>query len=131
MKEALLHVYQQRLDKCTSEQFWAVALLASLCAFVLLQRSSLAPIPAWIVGLGVALTTFAAAAFVYSRHRIYLFYDARLVELARGSGVGADLPHPAERTPSKRLALSSGVVFYLALSAGMGAATTYVCFATR
>ena len=35
MKETILQLLQQRMDKCTTEQFWAVAMVTGLDAFVL------------------------------------------------------------------------------------------------
>jgi hypothetical protein len=127
MKDQLLQLYQQRLDKCTTEQFWAVALLGTLCGFVLLHRDAFSPVPLPLVGVAVAFTALVAAAYVYTRHRIYLFYDGLLVDLLREEGLGAGLLHPRDRSRTKQAALLSGVLFYLAVSLGMGLGTAYAC----
>ena len=71
MKNTLIQIYQQRMDKCTTEQFWAVALLAAMCGFILLQKKSLFMIPHFLVGTAVIIVTIAAALYIYSRHKIF------------------------------------------------------------
>lgn len=39
VKDALLGVLQQRMDTCTTEQFWAVGAITGLDAFLLTQAA--------------------------------------------------------------------------------------------
>lgn len=71
MKEALLGILQQRMDKCTVEQFWAVAIISALDAFVLGKPDSLRDLPSIAVAGAVVWTTAVGIWYLISRHREY------------------------------------------------------------
>ena len=56
MREAILQLLQQRMDKCTTEQVWAVAMFTGLDAFALHSSAAVAgPAPlAVVLHCGVA-----------------------------------------------------------------------------
>jgi hypothetical protein len=128
MKNTLIQIYQQRMDKCTTEQFWAVALLAAMCGFILLQKKSLFMIPHFLVGTAVIIVTIAAALYIYSRHKIYVYYDNHFLNLVNDEEPYKEFRLLHKNNISKRAAVLSGVVFYLIVSLGMGFFTAYVCF---
>lgn len=74
-KDALLGMYQQRMDKCMTEQFWIVAAISALDAGILSQSSLPAGLPRWLVIAGLTLATVYGIYFV--RHRHITFYDYR------------------------------------------------------
>ncbi len=72
---------QTRKDKCTTEQFWAVATVLGVNAFLLTQRSDLSFIPPWIVIVHSAVISFYAAWFVIDRAKGYREIDTGKREL--------------------------------------------------
>lgn len=72
---------QTRKDKCTTEQFWAVATILGINAFLLTQRSDLSFVPAWVVVVHSAVISFYAAWFVIDRAIAYRKIDTGKREL--------------------------------------------------
>ena len=59
MKETYATILFERMNKCTTEQFWAVATVSGAHAFAMLQAPSLlAVLPRWLVILALALGTY-------------------------------------------------------------------------
>jgi hypothetical protein len=78
MKDTLIEVMQAQMDKCTNEQFWAVASVTAADGFFVTQRKDLAAVPSWLAlgMLGVA-TTYSIY-FVIHRHvAYYRLHNAR------------------------------------------------------
>ena len=100
------------MDKCTTEQFWAVAVITGLCALVVTQKSSLVnAIPIWVI-----LTTFVIIAcygvfYVLDRHMTYHRNAQDLVSLIQDF---PDCPERMKRVPDPlKLRSFTGSAFYL------------------
>ena len=112
MKETIIALLQQRMDKCTTEQFWAVASLTAADAFVVSGRDQLLQsLPRWVL---LSLITFASAygvLFVIQRHLgFYRNRDA----MARLLADERDVPDFLRDEPRRRSFNSlSGVMFYV------------------
>ncbi|SRR6266404_2545289 len=72
---------QTQKDKCTTEQFWAVATVLGINAFLLTQRSDLTFVPQWVVIVHSALVSFYGAWFVTDRAVAYRKIDTGKQEL--------------------------------------------------
>lgn len=66
---------QTQKDKCTTEQFWAVATVLGINAFLLTQRSDLVFVPRWVVIAHSAFVSLYAAWFVIDRAKEYRKID--------------------------------------------------------
>jgi len=103
-----------RMGRAYQEQVWAVALVGSAAGFLIAQRERIVPLlrrPP-LLALGVWVTGVLALLFIWSRHAIYLHYDA----IARGLlGTAAGAVSPAAR----QLAGWTGVTLYSLLVLGM------------
>lgn len=121
MKEAIANVLQQWMDKCTSEQFWAVATLTGFNAFIISQKEDiLAALPSWGVLVAVGLATAWGLYYIIHRHVAYYFLRGELVELLKNEH---GIPVFLKTRPNKWRASSlTGVIFYagwvLVLGAG-------------
>lgn len=112
MKNTIASLLQTRMDKCTAEQFWAVATLTAADSFFISQsRGALASIPRCFLLFAVAAATIYGIWFVIGRHRAY--YKNRL-SLASLLSDEKDAPDWLKRPPnlSTRNSLS-GVLFYV------------------
>ncbi len=120
MKEALLGLLQQRADKCTTEQFWAVATLSGMNAFVIAQKKDLlTALPAWAVILIITVPTIYGTYYVIHRHTSYYVYRAALAKLLQNE---ADAPAFLKKCPPTWKGKSlSGVVFYVMWIVGLWA----------
>lgn len=109
MDDSFINIYQTRMDKCTREQFWAVALLSSMNGFVIIQKDVLISVlcPVHIV-IGIIFATLICAAFIISRHFIYLHYD-KLIKPIIGSKIKL-------KSITKNTAMLSGVFLYILIS---------------
>jgi len=118
-------VYQQRMDKCTTEQFWMVALLGGMNGFIIAQKELLSlALGTTALVAAVVIASLVGVVFVLSRHLVYRHYDQAIT------------PHLAEA--SKRVGKSkllragriavrySGVIIYLFVILASGTATVLV-----
>lgn len=82
MKAEIAGILQTRMDKCTTEQFWAVAAVAALCAYLLSERQSIRSLfSVWAV-LGVVLIVACYGIyFVVNRHIAYFRLRNALADL--------------------------------------------------
>ena len=84
MKDALLGVLQQRMDKCTSEQFWAVGAITGLDAFLLTQAGQIQLyFPSTLVIATVIVLAIYGYYFIASRHVGYFLIYDQLVDLVK------------------------------------------------
>lgn len=111
MKETIVIILQQRMDKCTSEQFWAVALLTGIHAFIISQRENLAAtFPDWIIISVISIVTLYGIWFIIHRHISFYSLRDRMVEILKEE---KDIPESLKKCPSKwRWPQLSGVLFY-------------------
>ncbi len=111
MKSALIGILQQRMDKCTTEQFWAVGAITGFNAFLLTQASLIKGVlPVWVVIATDAALAVYGLYFIISRHMGYFLIYNQLVELTRNVPEAPKLFKTCQ-SPWKGLNLS-GVVFY-------------------
>jgi hypothetical protein len=126
MKETIVSLLQQRMDKCTTEQFWAVATLTGMSAFLITQARVLSAIlhPRYLL-LMVTIATAYGTYFVIHRHQAYYFFQSLQADMIREDDNVPDYlkdPHPAWKGGSL-----SGVVFYVGWIIGVWALTAK-CF---
>ena len=112
MKETILTILQERMNKCTSEQFWAVGLITGLDAFVFMQYSKILDVfPKWSV---IFLCVFIGALSIYyviDRHKNYYNYHKSFVSLVKEEP-DVPLPMKSEKKPWDRNSLI-GTGFYI------------------
>ena len=120
MKEAIVNVLQQRMNKCTSEQFWAVATLTGFNAFIISQKEDiLAALPSWGVLVAVGLATAWGVYYIIHRHIGYYFLCGELAELLKNE---PGIPAFLKTCPNKWRGPSlTGVIFYAGWVLGLGA----------
>lgn len=99
------------MDKCTNEQFWAVASLTAADAFFASQKNTFTTAPHWLCMTLLTLATVYGVSFIIHRHLAYFqIYNARAT-LLQGE------PHaPAFMTqiaPMYSIRVLSGVLFYI------------------
>lgn len=124
MKPGEIEIYQQRMDKCTVEQFWMVALIGGMNGFMMTQKDLLtSALGTAAMCISAGLTLLVGIAYVLSRHAIYVHYE-RIVAgyLSRGSDA------EAVRIPGYRVAVAklSGVVIYTLMILASGTGTILV-----
>ena len=112
------------MDKCTTEQFWAVATLSGLDAVLLTQSDVVAStFAAALVVVAVVVFTLYGVYFVVDRHRAYYRLWGCLVDYL------ADKEAPeffhVKHSPWKGSSLT-GVVFFAGWIALLGTATAVV-----
>jgi len=124
MKPGAMEIYQQRMDKCTAEQFWMVALIVGMNGFLMTQGEMLtAALGTAALCISAGLTVLVGIAYVLSRHAIYVHYE-RIVARCLSEGADAD----ADKIPGYRLAVArlSGMVIYTLMMLASGTGTMLV-----
>lgn len=117
----LLELYQIRLDKCATDQFWAVALLASMHGFIIIKKQLLKEaLGEMILRVGIVLATLFGIVYIVSRHFIYLRYDLLANQIMTQKADELTLLLPPSGGFLKEAALYSGVVFYSIIVIAMG-----------
>lgn len=113
LKKTLIDLLQKRMDKCTNEQFWAVATLSALDAFVLTHHKLLlTTVALWVPMLLITVPATYACWFIVQRHRGYYFYRHHLSELLKDEqGIPCFLVAPRR----SRINTFSGVAFYVGI----------------
>ena len=123
----LLELYQLRMDKCAAEQFWSMAMFASMSGFVILKNKTLVQaMGTKLLKWGIALACVFCQGYIASRHFIYMHYDFLANQLVAQQAGASSSPPPAAGGLRKTGALWSGVIFYSAVIVGM----TVVSFMT-
>jgi hypothetical protein len=122
MKDTLVEISQQRMDRCQNEQMWALAAYAATCAFVISEKDTFLEGLArgtLLIGLGIAGA--AAFAFVLERKCEYYGYRNDMASLLKGE---ADAPDYMKK--KKNPLCWNGViwiaVFVIAVALPFGAA---------
>jgi hypothetical protein len=112
MKDTIIQLLQQRMDKCTNEQFWAVASLTAADGFVVSSHKDIAEItPAWLVLTAISAAAIYGIWFVIQRHFAYYRNRRAMVTLLAHEH---DAPDFLKRKSSPCSANSlSGVAFFV------------------
>jgi len=108
------------MDKCTTEQFWAVTTLTGLDLSIIsekrniirvLQSTSIIGVPPnWFILSIVTAATIYSAIFIVHRHISYYRHRADLTKLLQGE---KDVPDFLKKCPDKWRGHSpSGILFY-------------------
>ena len=126
MKTTIVILLQQRMDKCTNEQFWAVAATTGMNAFLLSQKTTISScINTTAMFIVLAVVTIYAISFIINRHIGY--YQNRNV-------MQALLENESDVPNSMKLQLNpwswkqlSGVVFYVSWVV-LGATGVVFCY---
>jgi hypothetical protein len=123
MKSVIIPLLQQRMDKCTTEQFWAVAALLASDGFIIDKRDALiAALPWWVLLVFVTIASAYGIWFIIQRHIGYYRYrDDLAVLVAREPDVPEFLRHEPRRHSLNTL---SGVTFYV-VAVLMGSIVSY------
>jgi hypothetical protein len=127
MKTTILILLQQRMDKCTNEQFWAVAATTGMNAFLLSQKTTISLcINTTAIFIVLAVVTIYAISFIINRHIGYYQNSNDMQTLLENE---SDVPD------SMKLQLNpwswkqlSGVVFYISWVV-LGAIAVVFCYA--
>jgi hypothetical protein len=84
------HLKQIKKDKCTTEQFWAVATILGVNAFLLTQQASFTFAAHWVIIVHSAFISFYAMWFVIDRAKTYREINTgnRGLELSDLKGTG-------------------------------------------
>lgn len=119
MKSTLVSILQQRMDKCTTEMFWAVAAITGFCALIVTQKSSLLnAMPCWILIAGIVIIVFYGIFYILHRHASYYLDAQDLVSLIRDF---PECPKRMKREPAPwGLRSFIGSAFYILWVVGAG-----------
>ena len=119
MKSTIVSILQQRMDKCTTEMFWAVAAITGFCAIIITQKSSLLnAMPLWILIASTAIIVFYGIFYILHRHATYYLNAQDLVSLIRDF---PECPERIKREPAPwRLRSLIGSGFYVLWVLGAG-----------
>lgn len=112
MKDSIVTLLQDRMGKCTTEQFWAVATISGMNAFVVTEKDKLIAIaPLWLTVLIITLATAYGCWFTVQRHMKYYFYRKELATYLKDEKhIPGFLKHvPAQHSYNTL----SGVSFYI------------------
>jgi hypothetical protein len=127
MKETLAGIIQQRMDKCTVEQFWAVAALTGMQGFVITQKALLLEsLPAFVIIFVTVVATLYVLGFVCMRHAIYRIYDAEFARLLADDADAPPFLKPGPVSWKRKVVFLSGVLFYSVWCFATGIATVVV-----
>jgi hypothetical protein len=112
MKTTIVMLLQQRMDKCTNEQFWAVAATTGMNAFLLSQKTTISScINTTALLIILAVVTIYAIFFIINRHiGYYQNWNAMQNFLENESDVPNFMKLQLNPRSWKQL---SGVVFYI------------------
>lgn len=120
----LLELYQIRLDKCASEQFWAIALLGTMNGFIISKKQLLREsLGETLLKSAITLATLLGLVYIISRHFIYLYYDTLINQIITQKSTALSLPPPVTEGFLKQAALWSGVSFYSIIALAMAVAS--------
>lgn len=127
MKATLVSILQQKMDKCTTEQFWAVAVITGLNGFLISQNSVIkSAIPGLAIVIAVTILTGYGIFYVIHRHESYYSFRSEQVEFLKDE---IDIPPSLKWKPeSLRKSCFTGVVFYVGwiLTGWLATLTTYL-----
>ena len=91
MEERVIELLQQRMNKCMNDQFWGVAAIAALNAFLITQKEVLlGALPAAVYIIALIVAAPFAEYYVYHRHMEY--YRAKNDITRRLKAVGVKRP---------------------------------------
>jgi hypothetical protein len=115
----LLSFFKERMAQAYAEQIWAVALMGSMNAFVILHAPKLEARRTRLLSWGVGLGALFALLFIWSRQGIFQYYNALTKKLIAEHGP-IDLPDPTwiQGIASKAVGWS-GVLLYTLVVIGM------------
>ncbi len=123
----LLSILQQRMDKCTTEQFWAVASLSALYAGIISGTFAFSLGTAkWIVAVVLSAATFYGVFFVRHRHKGYYDYRNDFAQLVKDCPVAPKVMKET-KNPWEWPQLT-GMLFYSLWILGGYVASIYVLF---
>ena len=114
MKATMISILQQRMDKCTTEQFWAVAILTATDVFIVTQaQNPAAKVPYCALLTAITIATVWGVFFIWERHCGWFRNRVDLASLLQNE---ADLPERLKRFPKfwSFKSLVFGVGFYIA-----------------
>jgi len=81
MKETIIQVMNNKMDKCTTEQFWVVAAITGLNAFLIINSKVVSTYFAkWQILLFTGVFCCYGLWFVINRHRAYWKLQKDLVD---------------------------------------------------
>ena len=112
MREALIAMLQQRMDKTTNEQFWMVGAITALNAFLVAQADDVSTnLPDAMVIAVAALLAGYGVLFVVERHHAYYSLRNDVAELVQDEELA---PRWLKSRPRRwRWPHASGVAFYV------------------
>ncbi|UCC81250.1 MAG: hypothetical protein JSW64_07810 [Candidatus Zixiibacteriota bacterium] len=128
MKETIATILQQKMDKCTTEQFWATGAITGLNAFLISQTAPItALISNWAVVVASLFLALYGIYFVIHRHISYFVLHKELAELLKDEPI---VPASIKIKPNKWKGHNlSGIVFFVVWIAlgTSGVVFSYLC----
>ena len=119
MKSTYITLIQHRMDKCGSNQLWAVATVTGLAVFTVTQKSTLTnTLPTWIIIASIAGLTICAIGYVLHRHHTYYKNSEVLVSILKNDPECPDLLKNCRKPWEFITFIGSG--FYLGWIIGAG-----------
>jgi hypothetical protein len=84
MKNTIVTILQQRMDKCTNEQFWATGAITGLNAFLLSQNKTISSFfSSWAILAVSTVISIYGIFYVCSRHGDYYTTREAMAKLLR------------------------------------------------
>ena len=119
MKDTIVSLLQQRMDKCTSEQFWAVGAITAFNGVLVTQARAVASTSLrWVLVGAVVMATAYAVYYIINRHKSYYLNRGALAELLQDA---EQCPEFLKKVPNPQDARTwTGCAFYVLWVIGMG-----------
>ena len=110
MKHTILSILQQRMDKCTNEQWWAVAALTAADAFIVTRHTNVGS-NLWVF-VAITVATIWGICIIIQRHFAYHRNRAAMALLVEDE---QDVPAFLKSRPNawSFRSVLSGVLFYV------------------
>ena len=117
MKNTIVAILQQRMDKCTNEQFWATGAITGLNAFLLSQAKTILTLfPSWAILAVSTVTCISGIFYVRSRHVDYYATREAMAKLLRNEKNIPNIPNfMTEKVKIWTVCSFIGLTFYSGL----------------
>ena len=120
MKEAIGSLLQQRMDRCGSEQLWAVGAITGFNGLLVTQSTAIvSALPRWVPLIAVIAASAYAVYYIVYRHKMYYLYQAALAGLLQDYQECPEVLKKAKNPRDPRTC--TGSAFYVLWVVGMGA----------
>lgn len=118
MEKALVQIIKQSMDKCTVEQFWAVAITIGINSFLISNVKDFIDDKIFLVAILIfsTLLTFYAVFFIFHRSRAHVKHANILYQIIKSSNeLTADIKDFFKTSGKFKASDFSGSGFYSAI----------------